>query len=209
MFQQAVHRCVWSGYIFAMGAPLPEGKRVFQHGVFKSLLKSQVGEIQFGAFGLPIEPGQYFIPVFQDCLLKIQDFLSAFVGAHSIEKGIDAFVLCGQVQRCHIRHAHIHIIGVKVAVEDGGLSAFADAGADPFAVVKLAEQLTDVVQVGGGIFQVQVLPVGIFGDAGAKVAVFYVQLVGVKEPGEFVHSVAGALIALGGNDGWPVKAFVG
>ena len=70
-----------------------------------------------------------------------------------------ASVLHASVQGGYVGNGKIHVVREPGTVQAGGLSAFADAGADPFAGIQLLECTVDVVQVVGRILCRQVFPI--------------------------------------------------
>ena len=58
-----------------------------------------------------------------------------------------------------IRHGNIHVVRIERAVEQGSLSALADAGRNPFAGIDAFKGVADGVQVVCGILGGEVLPV--------------------------------------------------
>lgn len=62
-------------------------------------------------------------------------------------------------ERSYIRHGNIHIVRIERAVEQGSLSALADAGRNPFAGIDAFKGVADGVQVVGRILGGEVLPV--------------------------------------------------
>lgn len=59
-------------------------------------------------------------------------------------------VLCSVAEGSHVRNGYIHIVRIECAVEQGGLSAFADTGSNPFSGIYVFECGCYRVQIIGG-----------------------------------------------------------
>ena len=126
--------------------------------------------------------------------LALHQFLHGFLYrltflfcAHLLGKELlVATVLDGAVERCHIADTDIDIVGVGGSVEHRGLTALADACANPFAREEMSKHLTHMVIVCQRIIYGHVVPVGGHRNALRKIAVFAQDDVGIEESAQFL-----------------------
>ena len=119
-------------------------------------------------------------------------------------------VLCSVAEGSHVRNGYIHIVRIECAVEQGGLSAFADTGSNPFSGIYVFECGCYRVQIIGGTFGCKVSPVFGFGSGFQEIAVFHKYHIGIEEPGKFLAILGlervGGSISFGYNDRGTIEA---
>ena len=128
--------------------PLPKGKRVFQNTIIQYFGHRNT-EYQLFVLTEFFQYRDDFIFVFQYFSLEGFDLPAIFFRAYFAEERFVASVLHAPVQGSYIGDGEIYVVREPGTIQAGGLSAFADAGADPFAGVQPSECLVDVVQVVG------------------------------------------------------------
>ena len=119
-------------------------------------------------------------------------------------------VLCSVAEGSHVRNGYIHIVRIECAVEQGGLSAFADTGSNPFSGIYVFECGCYRVQIIGGTFGCKVSPVFGFGSGFQEIALFHKYHIGIEEPGKFLAILGlervGGSISFGYNDRGTIEA---
>ena len=89
-------------------------------------------------------------------------------------------ILTPIAERSHVGHRHIHILRVEGAVEQGGLTALADACSNPLARIDGAKGLSYGMQVVSTRLGSQVLPILWVGGALVKVAILHKNHIGIQ-----------------------------
>ncbi len=87
-------------------------------------------------------------------------------------------------ERGYVRNGYIDIVRIKRTVQQGGLSAFADAGGNPLAGIDVLECRCYCMQVAGRVFGGEVLPVLGFGGGFEEITVFHEYHIGIEQLGQ-------------------------
>ena len=196
-------RRLLGGDICRVAPPLPEGKGVFQNHQLQGTLHAAhcvVGELMLCSVCLQhLRQG---VLVLEAKNLKVANrpmgrvkvvprgeaAETSLCRAQFVEEFPQARVYILQVKRSHIRHADVHILRVEIAVENGGLPAFADAGGYPFGggVKVLLDGLDDGMLVVSSLADGEVFPRNpVRRHALVKEAVLDGQLVAIEEGRQF------------------------
>ena len=85
------------------------------------------------------------------------------------------------VQGGYVGNGEVYVVRKPGTVQASGLSAFADAGADPFTGVQLSECLVDVMQVVGRVLCRQVFPVTGGRGGFEEITVFHEYHIGIEQ----------------------------
>ena len=160
--------------------PLPEGERVFQDAIIQ-YFGYRNAEFQFLVLAELFQHRDDFVLVFQYFNLESFDLLTVFLRAYFAEERFVAPVFHTAVQGGYVGDGEVYVVRKPGTVQASGLSAFADAGADPFTGVQLSECLVDVMQVVGRVLCRQVFPVTGGRGGFEEITVFHEYHIGIEQ----------------------------
>ena len=193
-------------------SPLPKGKRILQHAIVVYLFNGRT-ELESFFIAIFLKAGEQCGFPFQHFQLEVLNPFAVLRSRHFPEERLVASVFRPVAERSYIRHGNIHVVRIERAVEQGSLSALADAGRNPFAGIDAFKGVADGVQVVCRILGGEVLPV--FGLRGGfqEITVFHKNHVGIEQLGKFLAILGiegiGGSIAFGYNHRGTVEADVG
>ena len=193
-------------------APLPDGKRILQYAEVEDLVDGSAERVALFLAVVAEERDERGTPL-EHLALEILEALAVGSRSHLMgEEWLVASVLECFVERSHIGHRHIDIVGIVSAIEHRGLSTLADARCRPAALVEVMEQHVDAMQVGQRVLHGKVVPVAGVGHGLTEVAVFHGDDIGIEQPRELILIARAqrimSVVALGDEDGGTVEAHV-